>query len=311
MKLTVGELIAKLREVFGPFNGPATTVDVARLEEAVGPLPADVLEIYRDHDGSPSGSPDGDRLPWPARLLPVQEAIATNRELAQALANEPKVGAIAWLWTDDNSNYVGVHTAGELAGWLVKLNHDEAALTPAYRSVRSFLRIMIDAARGTDGGEGDAYDVVSIPRELPATSDDPSHVDGDRRLAESFHRRYLAEGNRDWRRFYATCAVCLTPVADTERVLPMLAEDDMWLPESAVRLLELRRYAGGIDELERLAREGRHNGQLAALRHLVGLDTDDARGAIARLERSLTGTPLEHLRGTLQSRHRLQPPRWD
>lgn len=309
--MSISELIGAMRETFGPLGTPATDSDLERLQDALGPLPEGVLALYCDHDGWQCPRSANGRF-LPARLFPVAEAIDVNRELSQVFSAAPAPGSITWLWTDDNSNYVGVCTDGDLRGWLVKLNHDEPQLTPAYRSVTSFLHLLIESVVGAASEDDAPCDVVLIPRELPAKSDDPRYVEGDRQLADLFRRRFAAERDAEMRRLFGMSAICLTPVVDTALVLPMLAENDMWVPEAAVRLLEMRKFRGGIYELERLAREGLHNGAAAAMRHLVKLGTPDAREAVARMEQSLTGEKLKQLRWTVEFRHRFLPPsRWD
>ena len=306
--MAIDDLLRRMRDTFGPFNDPAGEADLRSLQKALGPLPEDVLRLYRDHDGSNAAPPPGEA--WlPARLLPVREAIETNAELTAAFADEPRAGEIAWLWTDDNSNYVGVYTSGELKGWLTKVDHEEPLLTPAYRSVAGFLRRFIEAAPGVADESEEAVDVVMVPREVPVLEDDPAHVESDRRLARLFRERHAAEGDETLRRFYAECAICLTPAGDTASLLPFLSEDDMWVPESAIRLLELRRYVAGIEHVERVARGGKMNGYMAAIRMLVRLRTPEAESALRRLEATLSGRQLQTLRDTIQNRHRLHPRR--
>lgn len=307
--MDIAHYIEQMHDLFGRFNDPVTDEDLRRLQAAVGTLPNDVLALYRDHDGSENVPPEGDAYP-PARLLPVAEAIEHNREIDAALEAAHTAGDIAWLWTDDNSNYVGVHTDGVLRGWLVTLDHEGGELVPSHRSVPGFLHRLIASAPGVADPDHEACDALTIPRELPTTRDDPGTLEGDRRLVTHFRERFAREQDADRRRFYATCAICLTPVADTPWVLSLLAEDDIWLPASAVNLLQLRGYSGGIEEVERLARDGRTNGDTAAIRHLVRLDTDAARQAVDRLKRSLSGHKLAALEWDLANRHRLPPFEW-
>src|SRR5579883_713268 len=114
----------------------------------------------------------------------------------------------------------------------------------------------------------------------------------------------------DLRRLYALCAMALTPVADTGDVISFFDDDDMWTPEAAVRLLELRHYKRGIESLERLVREGGPNGDAAAIRHLVRLQTDESVQTLARLRKDLEGNKLQTLEMWTRPGIKLQPPRW-
>lgn len=266
------------------------------------------MTLYQDHDGSPSLPRQGEA--WlPARLLPIDEAVETQQMLAQATADEPSTGDVAWLWTDDNSNYVGIYTSGLLQGWLVKLNHEEPILTPAYRSVTAFLSRLLTVAPGTAEEDDAAYDIVAIPREVPTTEDDPANDETDRALARSFRELFEGEANPDLRRLYAMCAICLTPVSDTASVVQFLSDKDMWTPEAAVVLMEIRRFGNRVEDLERLAREGTPNGDSAAMRLLVRSGTEPSKAAIARLEKDLSGQKLQMLKHWTRNRDRLQPPR--
>ena len=106
------------------------------------------------------------------------------------------------------------------------------------------------------------------------------------------------------------CAICLTPVADTRDVLSFLDDMDMWTPESAIGLLELRHYREGVEQLEKLAMLGTPNGDSAAMRLLVRMGTNQSKQAISRLQRNLKGRKLESLVDWKRHGRRLQRPRW-
>jgi hypothetical protein len=125
-----------------------------------------------------------------------------------------------------------------------------------------------------------------------------------------FRQLYGNEPDGDLRRLYAFCSICLTPVESTADVLSFLEDKDMWTPEAAVRLLEVRRYREGVQQLERLAREGGPNGDSAAMRLLVRMNTNQSRLAIANLKRCLDGQKLKSLEIWVNRRFPLQPPQW-
>jgi hypothetical protein len=301
---SIREAIRNLRATFDGFNSPASESNLAQLQRAVGPLPYEVLLIYHDHDGS-NDLPRNDGL-LAARLMPVSEVMETRTAMIDR--GLPKVGSVAWLWTDDNSNYCGIYTDGLLAGWLTVLDHEEPMLTPAFRSTASFtLGLLAEAEKSY---EERAIDIPSIAREFPEAVSNPATVEGDRQLAARFQQLYTNEQNEDLRRLYAFCSICLTPFESTGDVLAFLADGDMWTPEAAVRLLEVRRWRDGLDQLERLAREGRPNGDSAAMRHLARMNTQESRRAIARLKQTLDGQKLQTLQEWVDRRSRLQPPRW-
>ena len=113
-ELTIATLIGRMRERFTGFNGPATAVAVERMaSQAGGPLPAALLDLYRDHEGS-SATLEGEAGFMPARLMPLAERADEQRSLDKAFANFPTLGPVAWFWTDDNSNYAGVLTDSQV-----------------------------------------------------------------------------------------------------------------------------------------------------------------------------------------------------
>jgi hypothetical protein len=312
--MTVAQLIRRMRELYDGFNGRASDSELWKLQDAVGLLPDDVLAIYRDHDGAARRPGRGEAY-LPARLMPIDEVVEHQPLLDAAMAQSVMIGRIAWLWTDDNSNYVGVYTSGPLEGWWVKLDHEEPMLAPAWRSVASFLERLLDSAPGTARGDDVAADIPTIPRDVPAREDDPDHVARDRAIARSLTELYekCDAGDveqEDLRRLYACCAMALTPARDVESLNGFLRDDDMWTPETAVRSLEFRNYRGPIGDLERLAREGHANGDSAALRLLVRMRTDESEALIERLKSELTGHKKQALDLWLNRRESLPPPRW-
>lgn len=299
--------LARLREQCDGFNDSADKEALQDLERAFGKLPNDVLELYCIHNGSKE-CPRRGNVWAPARLFPVDEAIETNADCADYLDGMPKVGNVVLLWSDDNSNYLGVYTSGLLTGWLTILDHEEPAMVPAYRNVNAFYERLIATLPGTTSRDFAACDLPTIPRELPLLVDDPMYDDGV--LANTFRSLYEREQDEDLRRLYAMCSICLTPVRDTKDVLTFCQDHDMWTPAAAVHLLEFRQFTDGIEELERLALEGCMNGDSAAMRQLVRMDSMSSREVVARLKTKLSGQKLQLLNQWLRLVDRLQPPRW-
>lgn len=304
------DLILSMRTRYDGWGERASAGDFGEFLECTGILPAEILELYEDHNGTPGLPSRGDA--WlPVRLMPMLEAMEVQAPLAEFTAMLSGVGRIAWLWADDNSNYLGIYTTGRLVGWLVRLNHEEPALTPAYRSVRSFLTNLLAAAPGATPMDRAAVDLVSLSRDVPVVVDDPQYMEIDREHARAFADMHVNEADENRRRLYAMSSICLTPVADTDSVVPFLREFDMCTPEAAVLLMELRRFGGALEEVERLARDGIPNGDSAAMRLLVRLGSNASRNAIARLQRQISGRKLRALEQWIRHRNQLQPPRWE
>lgn len=312
--MPIAELIREMRRRFDAdcFLEPPDPSTIKELQRMTGPLPADALALYADHNGSdsdPVNQRTGARLP--GRLLPIEEAIENQQALASPLSEYPSAGRIAWLWYDDTSNYAGIYTDGPLKGWVVKMDHEEPTLAPAWRSVESFLAGMLRATYNPAIDSDDAStDIPGIRADVPVPADDPVHLAGDRRLAKTFLELYYDATDDDERRFNAFCSIRLTPAADTAQLARFLTDEDMWTPEEALHVMEMRRFDGMIGEVERIAREEGPNGDAAAMRLLASLRTPEAEQALQRLQQVLSGQKRAMLRQVMEQRDATLPRRW-
>jgi hypothetical protein len=299
------KVLEEVRSLYNGFNPPASEESLTELQSSVGPLSDEVVALYRDHSGS-NGLPERGRSALTARLMPVAEVLTT--QVAMNRLRIPKIGAAICLWTDDNSNYCGVYTEGPLSGWVTVIDHEEPMLTPAFRSVSSFISQLLVEAPSDDKDEAQtlaAYDIPQLTREIPTLAPNPENFEQDKRLSEHFRQKFRNESDDGLRRLYAFCTICLTPFECTGEVLSFLDEKDMWTPGAAIRLLELRRYPDAVERLERLAQLGIINTSNAALSYLVRLNTSESREAISRLRRTLEGHSLRHLERLMNP---LKPP---
>lgn len=300
-------LLRRLHECDG-LNSPAPSPSLQRLREVFpGDPDPDVLALFEDHDGS------DEALIWrgkvlAARMMPVDETLRATGGLKNLRGATP--GDILWMWADDHSNYAGVFTSGPVAGFVTKLDHDEPRVAPRFRSAASFMNALLAGA----GIDDPPSDIPSIQCEFPATRDDADEVQRLRAMSTSLLSLWRAErsrgdsANHELRRAWASAALCLLPVADTHLALELLNDADMWTPESAVALLEVRNYRAAVAELERLAREGSANGDGAAIRALVRLGTPEAQNALQRLDEALSGRKRSLL--DMYRRARIAPARW-
>jgi hypothetical protein len=307
--MNLEDAITEIRRQFDGLNPSANEDLLSRFQDDVGWLPAEVVSFYRKHDGASKRLCRGGT--WlPGRPMPIGELLETRVAIARLNNDLSSVGKVVMFWTDDNSNYLGFYTDGLLRGWLVCVDHEEPILTPAFRSLSSFLTSLLASALGIASEDGVAYDLPRLPRDIPAIDDNPKYLVADRELVSEFRRLYENEADDDARRLYAMCAMCLTPVSDTAQVLSFLNDPDMWTPESAVRILEIRRFKEGVEQLEKLAQDGIPNGDSAAMRQLIRMGTIRSREAVSRLKRCLKGRKLESLEMWMRHGNRLQPPRW-
>lgn len=286
----MNELISLLRQHQEDLNPPAGENLVSSLRAEVGsPLIDPIILIYRDHNGSPAPSRQLD-VSLPVRLMSIDEVLRMDRDIESIWDQMAHLGRIWLFWTDDNSNYIGMYTDGPVAGWLTVLSHDSPQLTPAFRSVENFVRVLVGSRENPR-----VCDAATIPTDVPVVVDDPSTVEADRRLASHFRDLYHAEQDDDMRRLYAETSIVLTPVADTASIVEFLADPDMWTPEAAALLLGKRRVTSAIPALGQLAEHGHPNGDGAAIRALAAMRTSEAQRELDRLSKVLQGQKHKYL----------------
>ncbi len=299
------------RTAFSGFNSAAKDEELYQLQSWLGHVPNDVLTLYRDHNGSDS-LPCLGRSRLAARLMPIAEALKTSEAMQRT--DTPGIESTICLWSDHNSNYCCVYTRGPLEGFVAILDHEEPMLAPAFRSIASFMSQLLSDGPKTgqedQGGGQVAYDIPSLSRCIPELSADLDSFDQDSLLAKLFEQLYSGEQDVRLRRLFAFCSICLTPFGNTADIFPFMDDEDMWIAESAVRLVDVRRYSGAVERLETLAHQGGHNSSMAALNCLCRLNTNESREALRRLQNTLSEPRLRTLQQMVSSTRPLPMPRW-
>ena len=123
-----------------------TEAALVALEAALGAtLPAAARELYRRC----GGITDRVRTALPMRLMPPTDVVDTLQILAEGMDVYSPHPAARYLFSDDNSKWVGIFVEGPLRGKLTILDHD---LGSAYRvaglSATSRRRVEQAGARG-------------------------------------------------------------------------------------------------------------------------------------------------------------------
>ncbi|ULO08512.1 HEAT repeat domain-containing protein [Paenibacillus sp. 19GGS1-52] len=70
-------------------------------------------------------------------LLRLMESVEIT-ETVQFMSNIEVYHGIIPLWTDNNSNYIGINIQGVCKYRISYLNHEETNLSPGFRSIKSF-----------------------------------------------------------------------------------------------------------------------------------------------------------------------------
>jgi hypothetical protein len=290
------ELLNRLDQLSCDWRGPASLEQIRRAEAALGyPFPPELVTLYRRHDGA---EPTSRCRPW--RLMPLDEVIDLHIEVPRQWPTPEEADeALPWrlmdvhpFWSDDNSNYAGIYASGPLGGTICFIDHEDTDFSPRYRSIRSFVRAIVDTAER--GGDDDGCD---MPGDWPSDQ----HVEEDRALAAALEAEMGATPGDDGRRAQrAMQFMTVLPTPDSHRLVPYLDDQDMWVQERAAKELGARGHAAAIPDLARIAEHGMHNGQMASIQALGRLRTPQARAELVRLAAVLPDDFGPYLGGALR-----------
>jgi hypothetical protein len=280
----IDELILRFRTLDMCFNPPLSPQASEALERSLAcKLSADVIALYRDHDGSRVDAPGI----WPLHLMSAAEAIEFHRATGNS-------ATWAWtdvraLWTDHQSNYAGVYVQGPLEGRVCILDHEEPDLSPVYRSIPSFLESLLESAAGDADWQAMPTDYpvdrgISIVGEKPATAADR---DMDWVTAQSLVPQYRGARNEDEKRYLAYSIMALTPPDRVDTLLEFLEDDDMWTQERACWIFGRRKYQPAVGRLAVMALRGQHNGQIKAILVLGRIGSPECKDHLTSLAREL------------------------
>ncbi len=304
--MSLQSVIQQCRTEFQGFRPAASDGAMARLRQFGGPPSEPLIVLYQDHDGSDQHLTNGCRS-LPVRFMPIAKILEARDQMAPYENRQAKVGPIAWFWTDDSSNYADIYLDGPLADWVCVFDHEEPILTPAFRSVESFMLHLL-AGTQSNSGESRFCDLPSRRCGYSKAAPDGTRAEQDWVLSEIFRKNWRDDPDEELSRRFAMCGICLIPFERTGEAIIFPGADDMWIPEAAVRLIEIRRWHGNVEQIQRLVCDGRPNGESAAMRLLERMNTNESRKAIARLQRKLKGHKLQAIE--MRARVPLQPPRW-
>jgi hypothetical protein len=273
------------------FNSGTSPAEIEMLEESLGcTLPTSLREVYQDHNGT---GPWGDAVLW--RLLSIAEARALHQ----------KVPHIAWpddvnwvrrdgraFWTDDDSgSYAGVWVTGPLRERIF-LWDDDPHLTPAYRSVSSFLRAIVEYA------ESDATEKqwrLMEPEYAQNKGATPAEAASDA-AARDVLEELVATSSGEDRTFYARALLALTPFEQTAALLRFLHDEDDAVQRTCLTLLGYRRFEEAIPELIDMAlHDDKYYAASSAMLALGLMNTPASREALLHIDRELQFTEHHYI----------------
>lgn len=170
------------------------------------------------------------------------------------------------LWTDGHSNYIGLYVKGPLAYRVCYLDHEETDVSPAFRSVESFVEVL-DKQR-----EADWEDLTKDYPVSGSYSTNEEERAADLKSIDELHVMINdVQDDEDQRRQYLFSLMALTSYNNLDSLLPFLADEDMFVQERACEIMGFHRYKPAYEKLKEVAEHGSHNGKLAAKRAISGM----------------------------------------
>lgn len=262
------------------WNAPASSAELRALETLFhGPLPDEVRFVYSRSNGSVDLPSNRGETVW-TRMLSVAEAHEVGGEMA-SLEGE-LIGSPVWLFSDDNANYVGVYSVDRVAGLLTVYDHEGGDASPRWRTMAEFLSAVMSP---DPSGERPLF-LPQAPASLPAASDDTAC---DANLGHHYLDMASSETDRDRRRSLVYFCARLLPPSHAQTLLPFLEVDDIWIPEYIADVLGAWDYEPAVAGLVELAKRGKTNGDIAAIRALRDMRNPSANAALRALRASATG----------------------
>jgi hypothetical protein len=192
-------------------------------------------------------------------------------EVADFLSEMEVYQDIIPLWTDDHSNYIGLYVGGACQYRICYINHEETDVSPAFRSIASFIqRIELhpdldwhDLKKGypSEAESGTAEmdeDLICIAELELFLASNPS-ISDDVRCQSIFS------------------IMALTPKLHLDSLLVYLEDEDMFVQERACEIFGFHCYIPAREQLIEVSKNGMHNGKLAAKNALAKIREKQAQ----------------------------------
>lgn len=167
------------------------------------------------------------------------------------------------LWTDDHSNYIGLHFRGACQYRISYISHEETDTSPGFRNISSFIAAL--ELHPDVGWEEFKKDYPSdTERNRRETEEDLNAID---------ELKHLIRDNEsiddDLRCQYIYSIMALTPNSGLDSLIPYLDDEDMYVQERACEIMGFHRYIPAREKLLEVSLSGMPNGKSAAKRALA------------------------------------------
>jgi hypothetical protein len=181
-------------------------------------------------------------------------------DMREYLRSYPVYQFLVPYTTDGNSNYWCLYVNGPLKNMTCYLSHEEADLSPRFRSLSSF----IDAIN-THPGSCDMQDFGEDVFDFPSRQVSPSYSQ-DQEIIGALYHDLTVETDDDQRRAQTAFAImALASPTDIETIIyPFLEDEDMYVQERAIALLGFHAYQPAVAQLTLLVANAQPTGRMAA-----------------------------------------------
>ena len=257
-----------------------TEAALVALEAALGAtLPAAARELYRRC----GGITDRVRTALPMRLMPPTDVVDTLQILADGMDVYRPHPAARYLFSDDNSNWVGIFVEGPLCGKLTILDHDLGSNAPRFSDLASFLEKLLAAA-----DRGQPWEQMSSDYPLSAASAG-ALIDEARPLATYYLAEYHTAQDLRTRNVAADTALHLTDPRQGDTVSVLLASPSPFVRHIALQIAAVHQRIEWAPLLEAFAYAAIKQNDYGAWTHAVKALA--ALGATPALDALLLAAP--------------------
>lgn len=183
-------------------------------------------------------------------------------ELFQYMSSIDVYRNILPIWTDNNSNYIGLFYDGPLKYRVCYINHEETDISPGFRSVDSFVAEL---------EKNPQLDWDELDKDYPRNKENNNEsIDHDLSCIQQLNQLIeSSELDDELRCQYIFCIMALTPYNQLDTLLKYLDDEDMYVQERACEIFGYHRYTPVQAKLKEVMAHGQHNGKLAAKRALA------------------------------------------
>ncbi len=173
------------------------------------------------------------------------------------------------ILTDHNSNYWCLYVGGKLKGTVCHLSHGEVNLEPKFKNITKLINTINNNPNAYDFNELN-FQVFDYPKRENEIDLDNREVIITELLTEL---EQVSENKEELRQQLAFSIMALVKSAEIESyVYPLLDDEDMYIQERAINIIEFHKYEPARNKLIELTKKAMVNGKSAAERALKELN---------------------------------------